>query len=243
MSYSTCELFVCGQVSVMSPADIVKVRLQCQTEGHQNIRSDSKVKYRGPLHCLLSIARDDGLRGLYRGSAALALRDGPSFATYFLTYNTICDLLSAHDKRTGKPLTYWCFSQKHVRTLNLLTKVSQSTAILKFWISQVELNPQVDSVDLNQMCSIMTDYHCMNSQRWNKVNMCVCVRNTWEWIGLNQQVWCLSVMWFQNGPWFCLLVECQVCAGGPWGPRWMWLKPVCRWTVWTDSDTEVSFTV
>ncbi|KAI7805042.1 solute carrier family 25 member 47-B [Triplophysa rosa] len=103
-AHHKADIFLAGfaggvaQVSVMSPADIVKVRLQCQTEGLQNMRSDSKLKYRGPLHCVLSIARHEGVRGLYRGSAALALRDGPSFATYFLTYNTICDLLSAHDK-------------------------------------------------------------------------------------------------------------------------------------------------
>lgn len=89
-----CEsgVFVCFQVLVMSPADIVKVRLQCQSE-----LPDSRPKYRGPVHCLLSIARDEGLLGLYRGSAALALRDGPSFATYFLTYNSICDALRSAD--------------------------------------------------------------------------------------------------------------------------------------------------
>uniref|UniRef100_A0A9J8D0I0 Solute carrier family 25 member 47 n=1 Tax=Cyprinus carpio carpio TaxID=630221 RepID=A0A9J8D0I0_CYPCA len=97
-AHRKADLFVSGfaggvaQVLVMSPADIVKVRLQCQSE-----LPDSRPKYRGPVHCLLSIARDEGLLGLYRGSAALALRDGPSFATYFLTYNSICDALRSTD--------------------------------------------------------------------------------------------------------------------------------------------------
>ncbi|KAK2879249.1 hypothetical protein QQF64_010578 [Cirrhinus molitorella] len=86
-----------AQVLVMSPADMVKVRLQCQTNS-----PNSRPKYRGPVHCLLRIARDEGLLGLYKGSAALALRDGPSFATYFLTYNCICDLLRPTDShQTG----------------------------------------------------------------------------------------------------------------------------------------------
>ncbi|KAF4101806.1 solute carrier family 25 member 47-B isoform X2 [Onychostoma macrolepis] len=86
-----------AQVLVMSPADMVKVRLQCQSDP-----PDSRPRYRGPLHCLLRIARDEGLLGLYKGSAALALRDGPSFATYFLTYTSICDLLrSADGRQTG----------------------------------------------------------------------------------------------------------------------------------------------
>lgn len=82
-----------AQVSVMSPADIVKVRLQCQMVPYQG--SDAhKPKYRGPVHCLLTIAREEGVLGLYKGAQALALRDGPSFATYFLTYNLICEKLS-----------------------------------------------------------------------------------------------------------------------------------------------------
>ncbi|XP_035240350.1 solute carrier family 25 member 47-B isoform X5 [Anguilla anguilla] len=91
-----------AQVSVMAPADIVKVRLQCQTAPYQGSASHSKPKYRGPLHCLLSIAREEGVLGLYKGANALALRDGPSFATYFLTYNIICEWLTpAGQKQPG----------------------------------------------------------------------------------------------------------------------------------------------
>lgn len=78
----------------MSPADIVKVRLQCQTQLYQGSDPKSRPKYRGPVHCLLTIAREEGLLGLYKGAAALALRDGPSFATYFLVYNTVCECLT-----------------------------------------------------------------------------------------------------------------------------------------------------
>ncbi|XP_062864057.1 solute carrier family 25 member 47-B isoform X2 [Trichomycterus rosablanca] len=83
-----------AQTSVMSPADIVKVRLQCQTEPYRGSDLKSGPKYRGPLHCLFTIAREEGLLGLYKGAGALALRDGPSFATYFLVYNTLCEWFS-----------------------------------------------------------------------------------------------------------------------------------------------------
>ena len=53
-----------------------------------------KPKYRGPIHCLVTIAREEGFLGLYKGAQALALRDGLSFATYFTTYNIICEQLS-----------------------------------------------------------------------------------------------------------------------------------------------------
>lgn len=87
----------------MSPADIVKVQLQCQTEPYQGSTLDSKPKYRGPIHCLLTIAREQGVLGLYKGAGALALRDGSSFATYFLTYNVVCGWLTpAGQKQAGE---------------------------------------------------------------------------------------------------------------------------------------------
>ncbi|XP_043076252.1 solute carrier family 25 member 47-A isoform X2 [Puntigrus tetrazona] len=80
-----------AQTCVMSPGDTVKVRLQCQMESG---RSGLKPKYSGPIHCLLSVVRDQGVSGLYRGALPLAFRDGPSFATYFLTYSSLCSLLT-----------------------------------------------------------------------------------------------------------------------------------------------------
>lgn len=88
-----------AQVAVMSPGDIVKVRLQCQTESMRGGANLPKPKYRGPVHCLLTIAREEGLLGLYKGALPLVLRDGPSFATYFLTYSMICDYLTLPGKK------------------------------------------------------------------------------------------------------------------------------------------------
>ncbi|XP_017264552.1 solute carrier family 25 member 47-A [Kryptolebias marmoratus] len=94
------EVFLAGlaggvaQTSVMSPGDVVKVRLQCQTESKRRGAKAPRPKYHGPVHCLLSIVRDEGLAGLYRGALPLMLRDGPSYATYFLTYTTIYEWLS-----------------------------------------------------------------------------------------------------------------------------------------------------
>ncbi|KAM9779419.1 solute carrier family 25 member 47-A-like isoform X2 [Syngnathus typhle] len=100
------EIFLSGMVGgitqmlLVAPGDIVKVRLQCQTE---SVRRGTKPKYRGPVHCLLSILKAEGLRGLYRGAMPLALRDGPGFAMYFLTYNTIRGWLT----ESGKEKPAW----------------------------------------------------------------------------------------------------------------------------------------
>ncbi|XP_041660578.1 solute carrier family 25 member 47-A [Cheilinus undulatus] len=88
-----------AQISVMSPGDMVKVRLQCQTESKRGRANSPKPKYSGPIHCLLSIVKEEGIRGLYRGALPLMLRDGPSYATYFLTYTTICEWLTDSGKK------------------------------------------------------------------------------------------------------------------------------------------------
>ena len=92
-----------------SPTEVAKVRLQMQTQAQQRRPSASGPlvplaapppcpapsvgplpgpRYRGPLHCLATVAREEGLCGLYKGSSALLFRDGHSFATSVLSYAT-----------------------------------------------------------------------------------------------------------------------------------------------------------
>ncbi|KAM7157714.1 solute carrier family 25 member 47 isoform 1-T1 [Molossus nigricans] len=109
----TLSGFTSGLVRVFltSPTEVAKVRLQTQTQ--QRRRSSASwpsaappvcpaapaspvpgPKYRGPLHCLATVAREEGLRGLYKGSSALLFREGHSFATYFLSYSILSEWLT-----------------------------------------------------------------------------------------------------------------------------------------------------
>ncbi|XP_034018494.1 solute carrier family 25 member 47-A isoform X1 [Thalassophryne amazonica] len=102
------EVFLSGfaggvaQILVMAPGDMIKVRLQCQTESKQGGVGMLKARYHGPVHCLLCIIREEGLPGLYRGAFPLTLKEGPSFATFFLTYALIRDWLKDTDKKSQK---------------------------------------------------------------------------------------------------------------------------------------------
>uniref|UniRef100_G3TZ18 Solute carrier family 25 member 47 n=2 Tax=Loxodonta africana TaxID=9785 RepID=G3TZ18_LOXAF len=100
------------RVFLTSPTEVAKVRLQTQTQQRRLSASWSSPahpmcpvppapvcpapgpKYHGPLHCLTTVAREEGLWGLYKGSSALLLRDGHSFATYFLSYAILCEWLT-----------------------------------------------------------------------------------------------------------------------------------------------------
>ncbi|XP_039740156.1 solute carrier family 25 member 47 [Pteropus medius] len=113
----TLSGFVSGLVRVIltSPTEVAKVRLQTQSQMQTQAQTQcwrssaswpaavptqcpalpvtlgAGPKYRGPLHCLATVTREEGLRGLYKGSSALLLRDSHSFATYFLSYSILCE--------------------------------------------------------------------------------------------------------------------------------------------------------
>ncbi|CAB1427263.1 unnamed protein product [Pleuronectes platessa] len=94
---STAHVFTAGcfsglmQVFVCAPVDLVKVRLQGQTSAH---------RYRGPIHCVSVILKEEGPRGLFRGGLALALRDVPCYGLYFLPYEVTRMALTGSGKES-----------------------------------------------------------------------------------------------------------------------------------------------
>ncbi|XP_073410542.1 solute carrier family 25 member 45 [Dendrobates tinctorius] len=84
------------QVYFTAPVDLIKVRLQNQTESFKQGKPDSlQARYRGPVHCAVSIFKEEGIRGLYRGCNALIVRDVPTLGLYFLTYEVLCKWMTS----------------------------------------------------------------------------------------------------------------------------------------------------
>lgn len=109
-------------VGVGAPVDLVKIRLQMQTQpvlaenfnlagnGNVPIRSmgiQAQPMYRGPLHCISTILQNEGIQGLYRGAGAMILRDVPGYALYFVPYTLLCDLLNPNSSASPHPCSIW----------------------------------------------------------------------------------------------------------------------------------------
>uniref|UniRef100_A0A8C0J9G7 Solute carrier family 25 member 45 n=1 Tax=Chelonoidis abingdonii TaxID=106734 RepID=A0A8C0J9G7_CHEAB len=94
------------QAVVLAPVDLIKVRLQNQLHpyGLRSLAGASGAQYRGPVHCSVSIFREEGVMGLFRGTRALVLRDTPTLAIYFLTYTSLCQAMTAQEREPG-PVT------------------------------------------------------------------------------------------------------------------------------------------
>uniref|UniRef100_H2ZQA8 Solute carrier family 25 member 48 n=1 Tax=Ciona savignyi TaxID=51511 RepID=H2ZQA8_CIOSA len=119
-------------VSVGTPIDLIKIRLQTQTDVKKvikpsnvilplshtlNVRGSStralatsavvsstvsQAKlYAGPIECAGDIYRQHGLKGLYRGGAAMLMRDIPGYALYFIPYELIRAILTPENGRPG----------------------------------------------------------------------------------------------------------------------------------------------
>lgn len=68
------------QSMLLSPVELVKIRLQLQNTG-KSLESE-----KGPVRVAKNIWKNEGLRGIYRGLGITVLRDAPAHGLYFWTY-------------------------------------------------------------------------------------------------------------------------------------------------------------
>ncbi|XP_053157723.1 solute carrier family 25 member 48 isoform X2 [Hemicordylus capensis] len=103
-------------VGIGGPVDLVKIRLQMQTqtflEANLNLKHRTggvsvQAAYRGPVHCVGTILRQEGVAGIYRGSSAMMLRDIPGYCLYFIPYTFLCGWISPDGCLSPSPFSVW----------------------------------------------------------------------------------------------------------------------------------------
>ncbi|WVZ72897.1 hypothetical protein U9M48_021285 [Paspalum notatum var. saurae] len=101
-SYTSVALAGVGtgalQTLILSPVELVKIRLQLEAAGHKRRRPGD---HRGPVDMARDILRREGLRGLYRGLAVTALRDAPAHGVYFWAYERARERLHPGCRSSG----------------------------------------------------------------------------------------------------------------------------------------------
>lgn len=86
------------QSLLLSPVELIKIRLQLQTTVSQN----RHAVRRGPLSMAGSILRKGGIRGIYQGLSITVLRDAPAHGVYFWTYEYTREILHPGCRNTGE---------------------------------------------------------------------------------------------------------------------------------------------
>ncbi|XWS19006.1 hypothetical protein CRYUN_Cryun32bG0093500 [Craigia yunnanensis] len=88
------------QSVMLSPVELVKIRLQLQSTSYAT--SQSASVHRGPITVAKGILKTEGLRGLYRGYTITALRDAPAHGFYFWTYEYMREQLHPGCRKSGQ---------------------------------------------------------------------------------------------------------------------------------------------
>ncbi|XP_040298158.1 solute carrier family 25 member 48 isoform X2 [Bufo bufo] len=106
----------CVSVGIGGPVDLVKIKLQMQTQCASSevvsLTQNTSIHhykrtYKGPVHCVNCILRKEGLLGMYRGAGAMLLRDIPGYCLYFIPYIYLSEWLKLDRHTTPSALSVW----------------------------------------------------------------------------------------------------------------------------------------
>lgn len=92
-------------VAVVTPMEVVKIRLQAQ---HHSMSDPLDVpKYRNAAHALFTVVKEEGVGALYRGVSLTALRQGTNQAANFTAYTELKDWRQKTRADPSAPLPSW----------------------------------------------------------------------------------------------------------------------------------------
>src|SRR5437763_217571 len=93
-------------VAVVTPMEVIKIRLQAQ---HHSMADPLDIpKYRNAAHALYTVVKEEGPGALYRGVSLTALRQGSNQAVNFTAYAYFKDALRRlQPQYEGQTLPGW----------------------------------------------------------------------------------------------------------------------------------------
>ncbi|EMC98880.1 hypothetical protein BAUCODRAFT_383257 [Baudoinia panamericana UAMH 10762] len=92
-------------VAVVTPMEVVKIRLQAQ---HHSMADPLDVpKYRNAAHAMYTVIREEGVGALWRGVSLTALRQGTNQAANFTAYTELKDALQKRSPDPSAALPGW----------------------------------------------------------------------------------------------------------------------------------------
>jgi solute carrier family 25 citrate transporter 1 len=93
-------------VAVVTPMEVVKIRLQAQ---HHSMADPLDIpKYRNAAHALYTVVKEEGFGALYRGVSLTALRQGSNQAVNFTAYSYFKTALQKYQPEyANKELPSW----------------------------------------------------------------------------------------------------------------------------------------
>jgi solute carrier family 25 citrate transporter 1 len=85
---------------IVTPCEVVKIRLQQQS----GAATGDAAKYKGPVHCGVTIVKEEGIRGLWSGATPTVMRNGTNQMCLFWAKNHMDEVLWGKKEGDGKAL-------------------------------------------------------------------------------------------------------------------------------------------
>lgn len=109
-----------NQVLITNPAEIVKVRMQVQGQEYAKKKADAAATTAKPKGAM-SILRELGIKGMYKGASACFLRDVPFSGIYFGSYAWLKEQLRTGNEPLHSIELFFCASLAGVAAASLTT--------------------------------------------------------------------------------------------------------------------------
>ena len=94
-------------IFIVTPFEVVKTRLQMSHHSMTDPHEIARIKYKGPVHCALTVVREEGPTALWKGLTPTMIRQGSNQSCNFMTFYALNKYVWGKEIGSGKKIESW----------------------------------------------------------------------------------------------------------------------------------------
>tara|TARA_Y100000591_G_scaffold304715_1_gene301608 strand:+ start:338 stop:1240 length:903 start_codon:yes stop_codon:yes gene_type:complete len=94
-------------IFIVTPFDVVKTRLQMSHHSMTDPHEIARIKYKGPIHCALTVVKEEGPTALWKGLTPTMIRQGSNQSCNFMTFYALNKYIWGKEIRNGQKIESW----------------------------------------------------------------------------------------------------------------------------------------
>ena len=94
-------------IFIVTPFDVVKTRLQMSHHSMTDPHEIARIKYKGPIHCALTVVKEEGPTALWKGLTPTMIRQGSNQSCNFMTFYALNKYVWGKEIGSGQKIESW----------------------------------------------------------------------------------------------------------------------------------------
>ena len=94
-------------IFIVTPFDVIKTRLQMSHHSMTDPHEISRIKYKGPIHCALTVVKEEGPTALWKGLTPTMIRQGSNQSCNFMTFYALNKYVWGKEIGSGQKIESW----------------------------------------------------------------------------------------------------------------------------------------